>query len=227
MDIVFNTYEQTTAFTDLILAIIAILIFMTIKRVGSKIDKRKTGIWSLIYVCVAISSFLGAITHGLIISDLTYKILWNIIFLSSGFLISFVGVGALYDFYRSRLSDAIYWLAAGMSILFFLINFYGPDTFFFFIIYEALILLIALFYYYRIYRKTKLKWTSNMIFGILLSIIAAVVQTFKDLKFTIFWDFDNNGAFHIIEIFSLFFLASGILGEFRFRKKRKILEEEL
>ncbi|WP_196889223.1 DUF6962 family protein [Aureivirga sp. CE67] len=227
MDIVANSYDQSAAFTDLIIALLSFIFFLAIRRAGWKIDRRKTGIWGLIFVCISISSLLGAVTHGLEISELTYKILWNIIFLCSGFLISFVGVGALYDFYKKRLSDAIYWLAAGMSILFFLFNLYGPDTFLFFIGYEVIILLLALFYYNRIYQKTKMKWTSKMIIGILLSFLAAIAQTIEDLKITLIWDFDNNGVFHIIEVFALSFMASGVLSELRFQKKQKIVEKQL
>ncbi len=225
MEIVTNIYEQTTAFTDFILGIISVLLFLTINRAGRNVDKIKTRVWGSIYICIAISSFLGGIVHGLVISALVYEILWSIIFLCSGFLISFLGVGALYDFYRSRLPMVIYWLAGGFSILFFLLNLYGPDTFIFFIGYEMLILIGALYYYNRIYRKAKMKWTFQMLLGIGLSIIAAVLQTIDSIRITLIWDFNNNGVFHLIEMFALFSFASGVLGELRFQKQQKERKE--
>ncbi len=49
-----------------------------------------------------------------------------------------------------------------------------------------------------------------MIGGILLSLLAAAVQTRGTVAFTLIWPFDHNGVFHLIQLLGLVALLWGI-----------------
>jgi hypothetical protein len=46
--------------------------------------------------------------------------------------------------------------------------------------------------------------------GVLITIIAAVVQAGKAVRVTVLWEFDYNGLFHLIQITGVIVLTAGL-----------------
>jgi hypothetical protein len=47
--------------------------------------------------------------------------------------------------------------------------------------------------------------------GIALSIIAAVIQATGSIGFTLIWEFDHNGVFHLVQMPGIVLLAAGVI----------------
>jgi hypothetical protein len=50
-----------------------------------------------------------------------------------------------------------------------------------------------------------------MVAGIFITILAAVIQATGKAGKAIFWYFDNNGVFHLIQMFGIVLLLAGLL----------------
>ena len=48
--------------------------------------------------------------------------------------------------------------------------------------------------------------------GAVITATASLVQLIKSIHFTIIWEFDYNGAFHLIQMLAGIFLGLGIIG---------------
>jgi len=51
-----------------------------------------------------------------------------------------------------------------------------------------------------------------IVLGSLFTTIASLVQLIKGIHFTIIWEFDYNGAFHLVQMLAGIFLGLGIIG---------------
>ena len=51
-----------------------------------------------------------------------------------------------------------------------------------------------------------------IMFGAGITATASLVQLIKSVHFTIIWEFDYNGAFHLIQMLAGIFLGLGIIG---------------
>ncbi len=71
-------------------------------------------------------------------------------------------------------------------------------------------MLVALALYGRLALTRRLPGAWLMVGGIVLTIVAAVVQATQLVSFTLIWPFDHNGVFHLIQIVALPVLAVGL-----------------
>jgi TctA family transporter len=79
-----------------------------------------------------------------------------------------------------------------------------------FVVYEAIAMLFALVVYVVLAARETLRGAAMMAAGVLVSIVAAAVQATGAVRFTLIWDFDHNGAFHLIQMVGLLFLLIGL-----------------
>lgn len=79
-----------------------------------------------------------------------------------------------------------------------------------FLLYEGLGMLFALgvYIWLAIYKHQSGAFLITC--GILLTIIAAIIQTMHGILFTVIWQFNNNGLFHFIQIIGIVFLVIGV-----------------
>jgi hypothetical protein len=69
--------EQTTAATDMVLAILAFIVTIMVHHSGKGIDLKKTRIWVWVFGLLAFASADGAIAHGFQMSKLANFLLWQ------------------------------------------------------------------------------------------------------------------------------------------------------
>ena len=211
--------EQTTAFTDVLMAILATFVALRVRNMGKEIDRVKTRIWVWAFGLLAFASADGAIAHGLQMSKLTNFILWQPLNLSLGIAIGLFVAGVVYDYQNFSLPHRLVPALLVVALAFFTITVIIPNAFIVFIIYEAIAMLFSLVVYIMLAMKGKVKGAGMMSAGILVTITAAVIQAIETIKTTFIWPFDHNSIFHIIQMIALVILMFGLKEGFNSRAK--------
>jgi len=201
--------EQTTALTDVILALIAIGGVLYLQSRGFN-GTWKINTWSWAFGFIAISSALGAIAHGLVLPETLHRRIWQTINFGLGLSVSLFVVGVSYDLWGITMARPILWGMLVMGCGFFTVTRIFPGIFFVFIIYEGLALLFALAAYSWIASRGTLDGADLMAAGVLVSLMAAGIQAAKKIKLKLIWIFDHNGIFHLVQGLGLVLLVMGL-----------------
>jgi hypothetical protein len=209
--------EQTTAITDIILAIVSGSGVYWIFQAGIKIDRIKTAIWTCAFALLTLAAVLGSIAHGLQMSEEINRLVWHPLNLFLGLSVALFVVGVIYDIRDFQIPKRYVVMIIFSGLVFFGITFIYPGLFFVFILYEAIAMFFALSSYTYLLVKRKFPGSGLMFLGILISILAAVVQAVHSLSIHIIWVFDHNGLFHLIQIAGLIFLYFGLVKELKSR----------
>jgi hypothetical protein len=167
-------------------------------------------IWAWTFSLLAFSSLLGAIAHGYEMSLKTNDRLWMPINLSLGLALGLFVVGALFDLSGEIVARMALPVMLVIGFGFFLVTIRKPGTFLTFIAYEAIAMFFALGVYIYLLFASAFMGAGWMVVGILVTIVAAVVQATGKAGKGIFWYFDNNGVFHLIQMVGMVFLYFGL-----------------
>lgn len=210
--------EQTTAATDVLLAILAFVVTVKVYKSGKSVDLKKTKIWVWAFGLLTFAAADGAVAHGLQMSKFTNFILWQPLNLALGVAIGLFVAGVVYDYRNFSLPKVLIPVLLVFAVLFFTITVLYPDAFIIFIIYEAIAMIFAFVVYTILASRKKLKGASLMAAGILVTIIAAAIQAIETIKVSAIWVFDHNGIFHIVQMIGLMILLRGLQAEFNSRR---------
>ena len=203
--------ERTTAITDIILALIAfggILILRWGPVVFSELWK--LNIWSAAFGLIGLAAAQGAVAHGLVTSRAAHNRIWHLLNLSLALAVAFFVTGVTYDLWGLAVCRKVLpaMLMAGLG--FFAATLLYPGIFFIFIVYEGLALLFAFSAYIYLAVRDMMAGAGFMAAGILISILAAGIQANKSISLTVFWEFDHNGIYHIVQSVGLILLLVGL-----------------
>ena len=202
--------EQTTAATDLVLAVVSVSAALYIRRHGET-DRWKSWLWCWIFALLAIAAVLGAAAHGLKLSAALRALLWQPLNLSLGLLVALFVVAVVHDsrgYHGSRQLLYPMLLVGGM---FFCSTLIWPDDFLPFVIYQALAMLFALAGYVWLALRQHMAGAWLMAVGVLLTMVAAALQASHAVFFTLIWPFDHNGVYHLAQIAALVPLLAGLI----------------
>ena len=201
-----SPYERITAWTDIFMGALAGLIAYQL----SQISGFKYSVWTWVFALLAFSSILGAIAHGYEMSKKVNDRLWMPINLSLGLALGLFVVGALFDLSGEAVARKVLPVMLALGFCFFLVTVWKPGTFMTFIAYEAIAMFFALGVYGYLFFTSAWVGVGWMLFGVLVTIIAAVVQATGKAGKGIFWYFDNNGVFHLIQMLGMGLLYLGL-----------------
>lgn len=215
MNIIDIPTEQTTAATDLVLAVLSIAIAYGTHKLGYTVQPKKTRIWVAVFILLAIAALFGAIAHGFMMSEKTNYLLWQPLNLALGIGISLFAVGAIFDLKNGSMSKAIVPTFIALGIIFYFITVFIPGSFLVFILYEAVVMIMALTAYFVLAIQGRLIGAWWMVLGILITIIAAVIQATETVHVNIIWEFDHNGIFHIVQMAGILVLFLGLAKSFQ------------
>ena len=210
MKLVNDPAEQTTAVTDIILALVA---FGGILLLQASMDQAgafwRIFIWSTAIGLIGLASALGAVAHGLRLPSILHDRIWLVLNMALALAVSLFVVGVINDLwgYEASRTTLPVMLMAGLG--FYLVTLIHPGIFFVFIVYEGMALGFALCVY-SILAIAGEQGTAFMAGGVLFSILAAGLQTRKSIGFTLIWKFDHNGIYHIVQTVGLLFLIAGL-----------------
>ncbi|MGA1820082.1 MAG: DUF6962 family protein [Thermoplasmatota archaeon] len=202
--------EQTTAFTDLVLSALAVLTAVYITRKGSKRESFRKLIWFWAFMFLSIAAVVGAIAHGFEMSDSLRDGIWNIINFSLGMTIALFLVGTVRDLKGDAFSLKFLYVMIAVSLVFFVVTVLVPGIFLVFIIYESIAMVCALGAYSYLHFKKGFPGSGLIALAILITMIAAAIQATETISFTLIWEFDFNGIFHMVQMVALPFFAIGI-----------------
>jgi hypothetical protein len=130
--------------------------------------------------------------------------------LSLGLALGLFVVGALFDLKGEAIARTALPAMLAIGFGFFIITIWKPGNFMTFIAYEAVAMLFALGVYVYLLFTSSLAGAGWMVAGVLVTIIAAVVQATGKAGRGIFWYFDNNGVFHLIQMLGMVLLFIGL-----------------
>jgi hypothetical protein len=201
--------EIATAITDILLALVAggAVIYLQCSE-SNEIWKINT--WSWVFVLMALSGFLGAIAHGLELTEAQHQRTWHLINLSLGLTVSVFVIGVAYDLWGHTIAGKMLPWMVVCALLFFLVTRLFPGIFFVFIVYEAVALLFAFAAYGWLAITNQLQGAELIAAGVLVSIIAAGIQASKKVSIKFVFEFDHNGLFHIIQMLGIVLLVAGL-----------------
>jgi len=211
MKFVKDPLEQTTAATDIVLALVAFggIVFLLGLLLNSG-ELWKISIWSAAIGSIGLAAALGAVAHGLILSRTLHHFSWLVLNLALSLAISLFVVGVVYDLWGFEVSLKTLPILVITGLGFYLTTLFYPGIFFLFIVYEGVALVFALAAYIYLTIQQDLPGAYLMAAGVLASIIAAGIQANKSVVVTFIWRFDHNGIYHLVQVVGLLLLFAGL-----------------
>jgi len=210
--------EQTTAATDALLAAVSVAAMIYLLRFVKQ-DRWKSVLWMFMFGFLSLAAILGTIAHGFKMSAGLNAALWHPLNFSLGLMISLFFVAVSYDIWGRRAASRFLPAMVVVGSFFFGITVIWPDSFLVFIVYEVLSTVFALLGYLWLSVKRKKRGGWLMVAGVFLTIIAASVQAGGTVRISCIWDFDHNGAFHLIQTIALLMLLLGVRSDLLSRRQ--------
>jgi hypothetical protein len=204
--------EQTTAITDVILALLALGSALYLRQIGQS-DPWKANLWAWAFGLLALAAGLGAIAHGFQMSETVNQWFWRPLNLVLGLVVAMFVVGVIYDLWGLPRAQQVLPILIAMAVVFFGLTLLRPGNFMVFIVYEAVAMLFALGAYGWLTTTGRLPGAGWMAAGVLVTIIAAAVQVGwngRDNPLTLLWQFDQNGLYHLIQMVGVALLLVGL-----------------
>jgi len=203
--------ERTTAATDLILAVEFLL--FAIFFIQSASDNKRAASWSIPFLLLAGAFLIGAIAHGFQMPEKTNRVLWLFLAGCSAF-----GLAHLVSASAGEWNPAWYKKSViGMSVA--AIIFIGItvkfSSFTVYVVFIVITMTLMSWINAHCFKRSGNKKHVLIIFGAVLTVIASLLQLIKSIHFTIIWEFNYNGAFHLVQMLAGVFLGLGIIGVIR------------
>ncbi len=206
--------EQTTAITDLVLALQALCAIVVLRR--SPVRRPMwTDVWTWCFGLLCFASVFGAVSHGIRMTAATQNAIWVPIYLALGLMMALFAIAAVTMAWNHELSKRCLPWGAAVAIGFFATTQIWSDSFLLFVIYEAISMLLALILYAACFWLRREQGSEFLAAGILVGIVAAILDTQTSLKFTMIWTFNNHGVFHLAQMLSLLLLTVGVYSSHR------------
>lgn len=204
--------EQTTAATDLIIALMAIAAAIYLKRNGP-VGLRGT-LWRSVLILLTVGALLGAAGHGFVLSERAYLALWSAVYLPLSLLVAAFLAATIRDLAGDAAARRALWVLAPAALASFGYMLLDPDNFLPFVVYETAAMLLSLAGFIWISIRGDLPGAGWITAAIATNILAAAIQAEGSLGFTLVWAFDHNGVFHLVQMVALGLLVYGLrLGE--------------
>ena len=213
--------EQTTAATDVILTMLGVAAAVYLQRFRSRFAWN-VGVWSWVFLLLAFGAGLGAVVHGVVMSEGVKKVLWQPLYLSLAFVVVFVVVGVVYDWRGQPVARRTLPVVIVVPPLFWLATYLGDFSFRAFVVFSIPAMIFSFVVYLRLaLRHDRLEGTGWMAAAMFLTIAAGGIQASDFVYITVVWPFDHNGVFHIVQALGIVALVVG-LGKGLDRRKERI-----
>jgi hypothetical protein len=208
MELIASATERTTAATDLVLAVAALLAVLALGRHAAPTLAR--GVWQAALLSAAAGAMLGAVAHGVVLAPLTRELLWQPLFFLLGLTVSLFVVGAVASWRGGPAARRLLPPMLGLAILFYLATRLTGGEFLVFVLFQAGTLLFALAVYLRLVAHG-VKGAGWVAAGLVVTLAAGAVQAIEGLTVTLVWPFDHNGIYHLVQLGGLTALTRGLI----------------
>ena len=209
MKLVDSPTERTTGATDVILSAAASGAAVYLQLLPHGLSLR-IGVWSCAFGLIAVSAACGAAYHGLVLAESARKALWHVLTLCLGLAISLFLVAVCQDAGGTEAAQTALPIMLAAGVLIFGVSRMFPGLFIVFVLYEAMALLIAFAAYAWMAASGILSGAGWLAAGILVSMIAAGIQTARRVQVSFVWEFDHNGMFHLVQTLGLILIGVGL-----------------
>lgn len=201
--------EMTTAITDVILAAQSAAAIYVIRR-RTVARPMWTHVWTWLFALLSIASMIGAAAHGLEMATSIETAIWTPAYLALGLTMALFVIAAITMSTGHEKSRRFLLPAIMVAFAFFTITQLWSDSFLLFVIYECIAMLLSLTLYSMCFWQRRAAGSGLLAAGVLVGILAAVIDTQKTLHMTLIWEFNNHGLFHLVQMISLLLLTIGI-----------------
>jgi hypothetical protein len=200
--------ELTTAGTDAALGGLCVVLLVRLSAIQTEATWTKT-VWTWVFAFTVLASGLGAVAHGLALTEPVRTALWQPLYLSLGLAVALFLVGAVADWRGEAASRRLFRPAIVAGLAFFVLTVIFPTSFALFVAYEAAAMTMSLAVYLILAIAQHRRGAGAVSVGIALTLIASVVQVSRwTLRIGV--PFDHNGLFHIVQLVATPALAHGI-----------------
>lgn len=202
--------EQTSAVTDLILALQALVGSYFIGRKSTN-QAFATTLWSWVFGLLCFASLLGTVVHGFELTQETIRILWAPLYFALGLLVALVALAAISHGWGNDTGRRLVPVGIGIAFVFSATTQIWSDSFLLFVGYEAVMMTIALILYVIcLWIPDKQRGAGFLAAGVFLSLIAAAVDSQTTWRPQFIWTFDSHGIFHLIQMMGLLMISIGL-----------------
>jgi hypothetical protein len=208
VDLIGEATERTTAATDAILAVAGLVAIVALRR--STPPSFGRAVWLAALACMAVASMLGAVAHGMALTDAAREALWQPLYLALGATMALFVVGAVRDWRGERAGRRALAPMLAIALAFYGVTRLTGGSFLAFLIYEAAALLFALVVYVALARTGRRAGAAAMAAALAVSLGAGAVQAADLGTVRLVWEFDHNGLFHLVQLAGLALLATGL-----------------
>jgi len=200
--------ELTTAGTDLVLGLLCFAIVWRLAAMPAR-AAWKQALWCWVFGLLGLGSVLGAVAHGLDLSDAVRTALWWPLYVSLGLTVALFVVAGVGDWRGARAAKALLPWAIAIGVGFFALTELLGGAFRIFIVYEAAAMAATLAIYVALSVTGRVAGARTIALGIGLSLVAAGVQA-SALGVRLIVPFDHNGLFHLVQMAATVVLAVGV-----------------
>jgi hypothetical protein len=201
--------EMTTAITDVILAAQSAAAIYVIRR-KTVARPMWTRVWIWLFALLSIASLIGAAAHGLEMAASIESAIWSPAYLALGLTMALFVIAAITMSSGHEKSRRFLMPAIMIAFAFFSITQIWSDSFLLFVIYECMAMFLSLTLYTMCFWQRSAAGSGYLATGVLVGILAAVIDTQKTLHVTLIWEFNNHGVFHLVQMISLLLLTIGL-----------------
>ena len=201
--------EQTSAATDLILALTAALAAVYLRRARAY-DKWKVDLWSWVFGLVGMAALLGAVTHGVEMSSRAVDALWQPLYLALSLVVSLFIVAPWYDLLGRKSAQRMLPLMIVVALAFWAARSAFGGGFRSFVLFEAIGLVGSLAIYSWLAVSRRSPGARVIALAMVLNLVAAGLQAGEKVSVKLLWQFDHNGVFHLVQCCAVVVLACGL-----------------
>ena len=200
--------EQTTAATDLIIAVLAVVATVYLKRKGPQ--GLRGQLWRSVLLLLTAAALLGAFGHGLVMRESLYAGVWLLAYLALAMLVAAFVLATIRDFAGDSSARRALPVLVVIALAFFGYTMLDPENFRPFILYELAAMALSLAGFVWITIRGELAGAAWITAAIAVNILAAAIQAEGSLGFTLIWTFDHNGVFHLEQMLGIALLVQGL-----------------
>jgi hypothetical protein len=208
VDLAAQATERTTAASDALLAVAAVVLLLGLRHRSAPSFGR--AVWVSALAGMALASVLGAIAHGLELSPATRDLLWQPLYLALGTAMALFVVGAVRDWRGDLAARRVLPAMLVLTVAFYGATRASGGNFVVFVLYEAGALGFALIVYAWLAARRRRAGAAAMAAALAVSLAAGAVQAADLGTVRLVWDFDHNGVFHLVQLAGIVLLGAGL-----------------
>jgi hypothetical protein len=200
--------ELTTGATDAAVGLLGLMVLWRLAAIPVNATWKRA-LWCWVFGLLGVASVLGAVVHGLKLSESVLAVLWRPLYLSLGLTVALFLIGGIHDWRGEAAARALLPWAIGIGLSFFALTQLLGGAFLIFVVYEATAMVATLVMYVFLSTTGRLAGARMITVGIALSIVAAAVQA-SALSVRLIVPLDHNGLFHLVQLIATAALANGL-----------------